>query len=162
MVATKEQERKALERIKKIVAELGEDSYVAKAFEGCFEIAEENIDNDFFISLKSRVDYLEKEKTRFSEANQKLIEDFDKIQEENEALKKKVLTLEEAGAIKAILNHAQLKAADVASKAAKRIVETADNPSSADFRQAVKDNRQAQKRLDECQNLIRRLLETMN
>ena len=51
-MTTKEQERQALEKIKAIVEGLGEDSYVGKAFEGCFEIAEENIENDFFISMK--------------------------------------------------------------------------------------------------------------
>lgn len=40
MAATKEQEQKALEKIKKIVTDLGEDSYISMAFEGCFEIAE--------------------------------------------------------------------------------------------------------------------------
>lgn len=53
-MTTKEQERKALDKIRKIVAELGEDSYVGYAFEGCFDIAEGNIDNDFANSpLKS-------------------------------------------------------------------------------------------------------------
>ena len=33
MAATKEQERKALEKIKKIVTDLGEDSYISMAFE---------------------------------------------------------------------------------------------------------------------------------
>ena len=40
MAATKEQERKVLEQIRKMVEELGTDSYIAMAFEGCFEIAE--------------------------------------------------------------------------------------------------------------------------
>lgn len=44
MAATKEQEQKALEKIKKIVTDLGEDSYISMAFEGCFEIAEGNIE----------------------------------------------------------------------------------------------------------------------
>lgn len=52
MAATKEQERKALARIKKIVEELGEDSYIGMAFDGCFELAEENIENDFACSMK--------------------------------------------------------------------------------------------------------------
>ena len=47
MITTKEQERKALVQIKKIVDGLGKDSYIAAAFEGCFEIAESNIENDF-------------------------------------------------------------------------------------------------------------------
>lgn len=51
-MTTKEQERKALEQIKKIVESLGEDSYVETAFEGCFEIAEENIENDWACSMK--------------------------------------------------------------------------------------------------------------
>ena len=46
-MTTKEQERKALAQIRKIVEGLGENSYVGTAFEGCFEMAEENIDCDF-------------------------------------------------------------------------------------------------------------------
>lgn len=53
-MATKAQERKALEQIRKIVEGLGEDSYIGHAFEGCFEMAEENIDNDWWCSMKER------------------------------------------------------------------------------------------------------------
>ena len=53
-MTTKAEERKALDQIRNIVAGLGEDSYVGTAFEGVFEIAEENIDNDFACSLKER------------------------------------------------------------------------------------------------------------
>lgn len=59
-MTTKEQERKALAQIKKIVEGLGNDSYVATAFEGCFEIAEENIENDFACSMKQRAESAEK------------------------------------------------------------------------------------------------------
>ena len=58
-MTTKEQERKALAQIKKIVESLGEDSYIAAAFEGCFEIAEENIENDFACSMKQRAESAE-------------------------------------------------------------------------------------------------------
>lgn len=60
MMATKEQELKALAKIKKIVDDLGEDSYIGTAFEGCFEIAEENIENDFACSMKQRAESAEK------------------------------------------------------------------------------------------------------
>ena len=53
-MTSKQEERKALEQIKEIVAALGENSYIATAFEGCFEIAEENIENDFACSMKQR------------------------------------------------------------------------------------------------------------
>lgn len=53
-MTTKEQERKALEQIRKIVEGLGKDSYIGTAFDGCFEIAVENIENDFACSMKER------------------------------------------------------------------------------------------------------------
>lgn len=53
-IATKDQEREALAKIKKIVEGLGPQSYIGTAFEGCFEDAEENIDNDFGFSMKQR------------------------------------------------------------------------------------------------------------
>lgn len=59
-MTTKEQERKALEQIKKIVAGLGEGSYVATALDGMFEDAEENIENDFALSWKDRAQTAEK------------------------------------------------------------------------------------------------------
>ena len=61
--ATKDQERETLEKIKAMVAELGPQSYLATAFEGCFEDAETNIENDFAFSMKSRVETAE-EKAR--------------------------------------------------------------------------------------------------
>ena len=54
-MATKEQERKALDKIKKIVYELGEESYIGTAFLGCFEIAERNIENDWWCSLNEYI-----------------------------------------------------------------------------------------------------------
>ena len=58
-MTTKEQERKALEKIRKIVEELGENSYVGTAFDGCFEIAENNIEDDFACSMKQRAETAE-------------------------------------------------------------------------------------------------------
>lgn len=58
-MTTKEQERKALAQIKKIIADLGEDSYIAIAMEGMIEDAEENIENDFGCSWKNRAEVAE-------------------------------------------------------------------------------------------------------
>ena len=55
MMITKEQERRALAKILAIIESLGEDSYVGTAFEGCAEIARQNIDNDFACSMRQRV-----------------------------------------------------------------------------------------------------------
>ena len=54
-MTTKDQERKALEEIKAIVEKVGGDqSYIGMAFKGCFEIAEDNIANDFGDSWMDR------------------------------------------------------------------------------------------------------------
>lgn len=63
-MTTKEQERKALAQIKKIIDGLGENSYVGTAFEGCFEVAEENIENDFACSMKQRAESAEKARSK--------------------------------------------------------------------------------------------------
>lgn len=52
--ASRAEERAALTQIQAIVASLGEDSYIGTAFKGCFDIARENIDNDFACSLHDR------------------------------------------------------------------------------------------------------------
>ena len=60
-MTTKEQERKALEKIKAIIAELDSDGYVATAFEGCIEDAETNIEYDWACSMKERAETAERE-----------------------------------------------------------------------------------------------------
>jgi len=58
-MTTKDQERKALEQIRKIVESLGENSYIGTAFEGCFEMAEKNIEYDSAFSMKNERDNAE-------------------------------------------------------------------------------------------------------
>lgn len=60
-MTSKEQERKALEQIKTIIESMGKDSYIAIAFAGCVEDAEENIENDFALSMKNRYETNEKQ-----------------------------------------------------------------------------------------------------
>lgn len=60
-MATKQQEYKALAKIRKIVESLGEDSYIGAAFTGCFELAEQNIEFDFACNLQDRADAAERE-----------------------------------------------------------------------------------------------------
>lgn len=59
-MTSKEQEFKTLEVIKKLVADLGEDSYIGFAMDGVFEMAEENIKNDFACSWRQKADSAEK------------------------------------------------------------------------------------------------------
>lgn len=91
----KEQERKALEKIKKIVEDLGKNSYVGTAFEGCFEIAEENIDNDFACSMKQRAEKAEKDMQYFQDMANYSSNELEKAQEEISRLRKQVETEQE-------------------------------------------------------------------
>lgn len=54
--ATKQQERATLAAIRKMVEELGPQSYLATAFEVCFEDAEQNIEDDAAYSMKARLE----------------------------------------------------------------------------------------------------------
>lgn len=94
-MTTKEQERKALENIREIVEELGEDSYIGTAFEGCFEIAEQNIDNDFGCSMKQRAESAENKAEEYRRAadyeaaeTEKARSEAEKAVVENEQLKR--------------------------------------------------------------------------
>lgn len=59
--ATKEQERETLSKIKQMVEELGPQSYIAAAFDGCFDVAEQNIEDDFACSMKQRAETAEQQ-----------------------------------------------------------------------------------------------------
>jgi hypothetical protein len=60
-MTTKQQERDALAEIRRIVTELGEDSYIGTAFKGCFENAETNIEWDAAFSIADELASAKKE-----------------------------------------------------------------------------------------------------
>lgn len=64
--ASKQQERDALDQIRAIMDTLGPDSYLATAFAGCFEDAEENIKNDFACSMKQRLERAEAKRIEYA------------------------------------------------------------------------------------------------
>lgn len=82
-MSTKEQERKALEQIRKIVDSLDAGSYIGFAFEGCFELAEENIENDFACSMKDQRDDARREAEQLKEELRKLQGRFAALQDAN-------------------------------------------------------------------------------
>ena len=81
-MTTKNQERQAIEKIRKIVEGLGENSYVGFAMEGVLELAEDNIREDTAYSMK-----------RSAEIAQ---EQTDELKEELKTLKKKNETIHRA------------------------------------------------------------------
>ena len=71
--ASKEQEGEALKHIGNVVEELGPDSYVRAAFDGCFADAIENIKNSARNNWKGRAMSLKQELREVRELNDKLI-----------------------------------------------------------------------------------------
>lgn len=89
-MVTKEQERKALEQIEKIVSALGADSYIATAFDGCFEDARENIENDFAVSNRQRWQSAEHRASGLAEEVSKLQEQLKEMAERMDGLRKQL------------------------------------------------------------------------
>ena len=95
-MTSKEEERKALEQIKKIVSTLGPDSYIATAFEGCFEIAESNIDNDFACSMKQWADRLEDQNKELTKTVAEQKAEIEQLNSTNQSLRQDRDTVSES------------------------------------------------------------------
>lgn len=120
-MTTKEQERKALEQIRKIVEGLGKDSYIATAFEGAFEDAEYNIRDDAAYSMKSRWESVKAERDTLElkvAQNQKTIKEdnsvierhakyIDQLEAKNNELLERLRKTEEVGSenIKTLISY---------------------------------------------------------
>ena len=103
-MTTKEQERKVLAQIKKLVDGLGKDSYIGTAFEGCWEIAEQNIENDWACSMKDRAETAEKKLETIEQKYEHLIGVKNHLEKRlNEAQEQAANIFQDA------LNHAQRK-----------------------------------------------------
>lgn len=111
-MTTKDQERKAIEKIRKIIDELGEDSYVGFAMDGVLELAEENIREDTAYSMKKRAKIMQERADEAEKENKDL-----KAEVEN--LKK---TIEKRGATISELNtelcnvRAEAKASEISEE----------------------------------------------
>ena len=157
--ATKAQERETLEAIRKMVAELGPQSYVATAFEGCFEDAEQNIECDFAFSQKQVADAAT-EKVAELEAKVKELEGKLKTSELNERdlrsaiakakadasktisdLQLRQLSDEDLERVVSVLSDRASEAEEMAEKEAAEIVRLADDPASPEFHRAVSMHR---------------------
>lgn len=165
MIATKEQERKALEKIKKIVNDLGEGSYIGMAFEGCFEKAEENIDNDFGCSFKSDLESARKENEKMAERVKSLMESVDDLttklddaMKEIDWLRSKVLSHEYIEHLKVLVLNENKKAASQQTAAANKILDLAETPDTPEFKEAVRDRKIAIRREQKMEDIMEALI----
>lgn len=145
MCATKDQERKALERIQKIVEALGENSYVGTALEGCLEDASVNIENDFMQSMKGRYETAIKDAEHFQVAANHFSAEVDKLEQEVKDLKRRLLPPDDITDIQMLIETRVAEAENKKKEASDTIVKFAERPISPQFLQAVRDHRNAEK-----------------
>lgn len=84
MGKTKAEEREALVKIGQILKDFGpEDTYIGKAFEGCVEQADENINSDWMMSYKERYDNVSEQ---LHAANVRLMELAKQLNQKDDAI----------------------------------------------------------------------------
>lgn len=160
MIATKEQERKALEKIKKIISELGEQSYIATAFDGCIEDAEENIENDFALSMKQRYDdtlaklnECEREKENEAARVRLAERDVEQLKEQLARAKEAALSVDELDECRTLASESYDLNIAYADEYAKIIVKYAEFPTGKEFLDAVKKNRKFSRKAERAKKL---------
>ncbi len=174
-MTTKEQERKALEQIKKIVAGLGEDSYLAIAFDGCFEIADTNIENDWACSMKQRAESAEAREAGYRCACDEITEKYnakiaemetryeysrDRIKQLEDVvaeMKSKTMTDADLATCRQLVDNEACNAEKEMKAAANEIVTFAEEPESINFQKAVRVNRDAASRWNQLLGLKGRI-----
>lgn len=85
MTATKDMERKTLEKIRQMVEELGADSYLAAAFDGVYEIAEQNIENDWGCTTREYIDAAHKAQEELRNEKTEMEKQIENLKRELEA-----------------------------------------------------------------------------
>ena len=154
-MTTKEQERKALAQIEKIVSALGEDSYIKTAFAGCFEDARENIESDAAFSMKDRYEFAERE----ARLQRERAEEAEAKAAELEALRGACL---KRGEWIDFWNIAQCyinDRTDEAEAEAAVILANAEHPETDTFRVAVANRAELLKKIENGQEVLKRISE---
>ena len=165
-IATKDQERAALAKIRKMVEGLGPQSYLATAFEGCFQDAEENIENDFACSMAQRAedaagrakDYADK-----ADAYKKQAEDVaaenSRLKVELEAARRGSLPHPLRAELMSLMSETGDTARANMATAAENMAYLADTPEDIHFSLAVEKYRKARAQAEQSEHLLSALSE---
>ena len=162
--ATKEQERETLEKIKAMVAELGPQSYLKTAFEGVYEVAEMNIDEDAAYSFPGRVNILEEQLremgSKYNVARsdvEVLRSQLDHAQEQADALKKQQFPVWLHSAVYGLASEELATSKARMEQAAETMAYYAEPPQDIAFAEAVKGYRAAKERREVCEQIVKGL-----
>lgn len=163
--ATKEQERETLSKIKQMVEELGPQSYIAAAFEGCFDVAEQNIEDDFGCSMKQRAETAEQQlaynRRELDDAKKRLKELgglVDSLKEENRSLglrlTRSVFPSDLYLDLWTLATDDAKESRERMASAADIMAEMADTPQDIAFTRAVTIYREQKARAARCERMV--------
>lgn len=162
--ATKAQEREALEKIKAIVATLGPRSYVGTALDGCLEDAEVNIENDFGDSMRARwmeaenrVAQAAREAAAAKEELEQVRKHLQTAEDDANFYRDKVLDSDDLTNLAQLVEDKLAAIEETVNTGACCIVAAAEHPESELFQNAVRDHRNAQRKLEYYQALAQRI-----
>ena len=173
--ATKQQEWDTLAAIQKMVEELGPQGYLATAFDGCFEVAAQNIENDFGDSMKARwlhtdaqlnaakgtieelKEQLEESKKDWKSAHAAAHAIAEQKDAEIEALREQTLSADDATDCKQIVKNLLEELRGKVKAAEATILEYAEHPETTTFCDAVRERRNLAKDIDYYTALLERL-----
>ena len=170
-MTTKQQEIMAPNQTRDIINGLDKDGYIATAFEGCLDIAESNIRNDWACSMQQRAESAEAAAEKANSEAEELQRKLEKAQTrianledelgaaraDTEELKKKVLPEDLRGAIKAHLLNAIEEKEENMKGLADIMADLAGNPNDIAFLHAANSYKLQRARCKNYQNMIKKL-----
>ena len=155
--ATKEQEHETLSKIKQMVEELGPQSYLATAFRGSFEDAEQNIEDDAAYSWYDRAESATKRAEAAEERLKELGGLVDSLKEENRSLglrlTRSVFPSDLYLDLWTLATDDAKESRERMASAADIMAEMADAPQDIAFTRAVTIYREAKERAQSCERM---------
>lgn len=156
--ATKEQEHETLSKIKQMVEELGPQSYLATAFRGAFEDAEQNIEDDAAYSWYDRAESATKRAEAAEERLKELGGLVDSLKEENRSLglrlTRSVFPSDLYLDLWTLATDDAKESRERMASAADIMAEMADTPQDIAFTRAVTIYREQKARAARCERMV--------
>ena len=156
-MVTKEQEREILKNIRLAMAGADPEGYIAAAFDGCCDLAESNIENDFCISYRQELQ-AEQEKSAKLAAELKDAKEAARSQKRLlDSASSAVPDLEETRILQDVVSGQMKRLQARMEESARNIVRLAENPADPEFTSEVIANRTAAAELKRLQGVLDRL-----
>lgn len=162
-MTSKAQERKALEQIKAILSTLDPDGWVNTAFEGVINDAEENIENDFALSMNGRWQTAEQNIAHLEEELKQAKDKAEAATMRADRYAKTLLSPKDMATISSVLQyHNQIKYEKDIAEQNETILKYAETPDCDEFKCAVNKRKLSQRLSGQLHELVGRIEKARN